>query len=678
MAAASRTHGPRLATRLLIALLVTLAVLALDTRFGAGPVLAPLELRTLDWRYQVRGPRAPSGETVLVLADDPSLAAIGAWPPPRELLAAAVDRVAAAGADVIVLNLLLTERDSGLAAEVRGVLEASRAALPATDPLRARLDRLLDVPEADARLARSLAAAGNVVLPYAFVREAAAPNAAPLPAWLAATAYRVQATTRDAAPPAFRPGGLILPVAALGAAAATVGHVSLLLETDGSLRAELPALPYRGELYPSAAIEAARLRLGLARDQVASEGTRGIRLGERVLAVDEAGRHLVDYLGPEATVPTHALADLLAARVPETALAGKIVVLGAAASGAGDRFASPFTARLPGSEHLATAIDNLLTGRVLRRDPTVRALDRLLTAGLALAAALLAGRRSPWASLAALGIVLTGFAGLLQLAFAAAAIWLAAIPPAVAALATGTAVEGLRLAHERRRRQGLERQKANLARYFAPAVVERLATSDHPTALDRTQDAVVMFVDIVGFTRRSETMPPAAAMALLRGFHGAVERAVFAHGGMVDKFIGDGALACFGVPEPSPTAAADAIRAALALLHELAPGRDGTPPVAIGVHAGPVLMGDIGGATQFQFTVVGDTVNVASRLEALTRQHATPLIVSDRVLQAAQMHLAPEIAARFLPLGPLPIRGRASSLEAWRLASGTGGAGHLP
>ena len=238
-----------------------------------------------------------------------------------------------------------------------------------------------------------------------------------------------------------------------------------------------------------------------------------------------------------------------------------------------------------------------------------------------------------------------------------------------AALLAGVGVETLRLVDERRRRRRFERQRANLARYFAPAVVDRLAASDNPTELDRTQEAVVMFIDIVGFTQLSERMTPAAAMDLLRGFHTLVERAMFDHGGMVDAFLGDGAKACFGVPDPSASAGADAVHGALALFDALAL----TPPdgwrlqVSIGVHRGPVLMGDIGGATQFQFAVIGDTVNVASRLEALTRQHDTPLIVSEQAMAAARASLDHALLARFAPLPDLPIRGRQGRLSAWRL-----------
>jgi adenylate cyclase len=302
---------------------------------------------------------------------------------------------------------------------------------------------------------------------------------------------------------------------------------------------------------------------------------------------------------------------------------------------------------------------------VLRQGAEVRAFDRLLTAVVAVLAALFAGRRSPWWSLGVLALLLAGLAAVLQSAFVLKLYWLSALPPAAGLLFAGAGVELLRVGEERRRGRQLERQRANLARYFPPAVVDRLAASDSPAGLDRTQEAVVMFVDIVDFTRLSEALPPGDALALLRRFHIEVERAVFAHGGMVDKFLGDGAMACFGVPDPSPTAAAEAIEAALALLDALPAAPAPRLRVGIGIHAGPVLMGDVGGATQFQFTVVGDTVNVASRLEDLTRKYDSPLIVSE---QAFRLAAPPQsLAGRFEPLPDLAIRGRAGTVSAYRL-----------
>ena len=256
----------------------------------------------------------------------------------------------------------------------------------------------------------------------------------------------------------------------------------------------------------------------------------------------------------------------------------------------------------------------------------------------------------------------------------AAHLWLSLVVPCLAVLVAGGTLEALRAGKEQRRRRRLERQRLNLARYFPPAVVDRLAASDQPSGLERTQEAAVMFVDMTGFTQASEELAPAEAMSLLRAFHGRVERAVFAHGGMVDKFIGDGALACFGVPDVSPSAAADALRAATDLHAAIAAWSvervaAGSPPlgVAAGIHFGPVLMGDIGGERQFQFTVVGDTVNVASRLEALTREVRAAILVSEAVVEQVRAAGATALLAGFEPLPTRQLRGREGLLSLWAL-----------
>ena len=185
-----------------------------------------------------------------------------------------------------------------------------------------------------------------------------------------------------------------------------------------------------------------------------------------------------------------------------------------------------------------------------------------------------------------------------------------------------------------------ERERTNLARYFSPNVVEELSHQDEPLARVRTQQVAVLFVDIIGFTQFAAHRPPEEVIATLRDFHGRMEAEVFRHSGTLDKYLGDGLMATFGTPFEGEHDALDALtaaRAMMASLDEFNAAREKASEhrleAGIGVHYGPVVLGDIG-ANRLEFAVIGNTVNVASRLEALTRQLSTRLVVSDEAREA--------------------------------------------
>lgn len=188
----------------------------------------------------------------------------------------------------------------------------------------------------------------------------------------------------------------------------------------------------------------------------------------------------------------------------------------------------------------------------------------------------------------------------------------------------------------------LERERANLARYFSPNVVEELSGNDEPLKRIRTQNVAVLFVDIVGFTRFSDGRDPQEVIGALREFHRRMEAEVFRHDGTLDKYLGDGLMATFGTPVASGTDAADALRCALAMMESVEiwnaeRARRGEPPIhaSFGLHAGPAVLGDIG-ANRLEFAVIGDTVNVASRMEALTRPLGVSLAASDEAVRRAR------------------------------------------
>lgn len=218
-----------------------------------------------------------------------------------------------------------------------------------------------------------------------------------------------------------------------------------------------------------------------------------------------------------------------------------------------------------------------------------------------------------------------------------------------------------------------ERERTNLARYFSPNVVDELSKNDEPLKTVRTQNVAVLFVDIVGFTEYSNTRQPEDVIATLRDFHGRMGQEVFRHGGTLDKYLGDGLMATFGTPFTSDTDASNALRCADAMIKtvkELNSQRAklDEPPIraGFGLHFGPVVLGDIG-ATRLEFAVIGNTVNVASRLEALSRDLDCDLVASDDIIRQARIETG-ELSAFLDGLNeeqPQPIRGVAAPVRVW-------------
>lgn len=632
---------------LLLALLLALVSAVLYAGFARAPAVESVEAQTLDWRFRLRGPAAPGPETALVLIDDRTIAARGRWPLSRRDLATAVRLLSGDGARVVAFDLLLAE--------------------PETAPAEAA------PPGPDESLAAAMAEAGDVVLPFAFAVAPGRADAGEVPDWITRAAYRVVRLPDGRRPAlALEPEGLILPLPGLGARAKPA-HVTVLRDADGVLRHDLPALLLGEAAYPSLPVEAARLYFGLAPDQVALTFGESLRLGDRVLPLDGLSRLPVDFYGPRGSFETHSFQDLVEGRLPPGLFRDRIVLIGAAAVGAGDSFATPLAGALPGAEYFATVTDNLLRGRALERSDRTDALDFLAVLLCGLLTAALFRLRALW--LAALGsaVLAAGWFALAQYAFATAGLWLNLVFPLAAIALNGAVFGGLRVFGEGRRRARAERERDNLARFVPAKMARALAESDRPFELDRPQAAAVLFVDLAGFTTLSETMAPAEATALLRDFHRRVEEAAHAHRGTIDKFLGDGAMVHFGLLEPRLEDARDALACARALAEVVevwnaeleAAGR---PPlgIGVGVHYGPVTAGAVGGESQLQFTVTGDTVNVASRLEALTREQGVTILASDAAVAAARA--APggiEVLAGFTELPARQLRGRARPLGLW-------------
>jgi AhpD family alkylhydroperoxidase len=227
-----------------------------------------------------------------------------------------------------------------------------------------------------------------------------------------------------------------------------------------------------------------------------------------------------------------------------------------------------------------------------------------------------------------------------------------------------------------RRRAAAERAQKNLSRYFAPKLAAMLAGRDEALGAVGRQTVAVLFVDIVGFTAMSETMPPESVVAMLRQYHAQMTEAIVACEGTVEKYIGDEIFAVFGVPTQGDRDAEDALRCAELMLQALDRWNDERrgrkePPLSIGIglHYGPVVVGDVGSAHGMSFTLIGDTVNIASRLQGLTRELGTPLVVGDPLVRA--IAAGGDAAAQLRRLqerGEHALRGRSELVRIWTRA----------
>ncbi|MFN2323971.1 MAG: CHASE2 domain-containing protein, partial [Trueperaceae bacterium] len=513
-----------------------------------GRVGAALEGRLLDLRFALRGPLPAPGTVAIVAFDDRALAGIDTFPPARGDIADVVERVFAAGARAVAIDMLLVD------------------------------------PHADDGVLVDALGRGPAVLGVA-----EAPAGTPPPALRDPAGFAVLSGFRPADPlPALAPAPGLQGHAALG-------HVTVQHEADGALRRMRPARALRTAdgvvVLPGLAIAAASA--GFRRPELILSGTGAQgRLDGAWPAVqlDLRGAVPLNFHGPAGTVPT-----VSAAALDGADLRDRVVFIGATATGFGDRHATAFDAILPGVEAHSTLAANLLEGRVLRRDAAAWAGGAALAVSAALAGLGAAGRGNPWTALLASAGVAVLVGAVMQGAFVLG--WWLDATTGLAALTLGLTTGGaVRFLDHRRR-------AANLARYQSPQFVDALAAQVDPFGQSAPQAAIVLFVDVADFTARAERIGPARTAAFLRTFHGQVEAAADPLGGAIMGFAGDGVLVVFGLPEAASDDAGRALAFIDALFERTA--RDGIA-LRAGGHAGAVTLGLLGGARHRTVSISGD------------------------------------------------------------------------
>ena len=670
-------HLNELRVGLWVAVLTTGAYLVL---IETAP-LRILEGQALDLRFQLRGSIAPAGDILIVQIDDRSIAEIGRWPWTRTRFAEAVDWLTTAGARVIAFDLLFTEPQDTVAIDSLKAVRRALADLDGTAPseheaaitsLREQVQAVSRDLDPDGTLQDAVAAAGNVVLPFSFLfyanddparRRARAPSRA-----VASWSYPKALSPGDPRPRlSLRPDNLLPPVNRIAKRAASGGHVNVGREADGTTRYEYPVLEYQGRLYPSLAVQAARMALGIEPDEVEVVFGEGIRLGQVWVPTDSSTRAVVNFYGPNRTIPIHSFIDVINGKVEPEVFRDKIVLIGANALAIKDEFVTPFSPNLTGTERLAVIVDNVLRERfVIRQD-----LYWLIDAATAIAGGVILGLAAAHIaayafSFFAVGLGLAVVAGN-QAMFALEDVWLNLTLPLASLLVSYSALTIYRyLVQERSARE----IRAAFSHYIHPDLVRKLAA--HPEQLvlgGEMRRMSFLFADVRGFTTIAEHFKsdPQGLTSLINRFLTPMTDTIMARGGTIDKYIGDCIMAFWNAPLDDHEHPRHACEAALAMISQLGTlnatlereahesGNSHHPiRIGVGLNTGECCVGNMGSQQRFDYSVLGDSVNLAARLEAQSKVYGVDIVIGPET-QAE----VPDLAA--FELDRVAVKGRSEA-----------------
>ena len=608
------------------------------------------ELKLYDLKFRFRGTLPAGKQVVIVAIDDDSLKTVGRWPWSREDMARMLTRLKQAGPRVIALDIIFAEKEQTVSYQALKNLSEDLARRGVSPEILKLLEVEKKRADVDRLLAEVLGQGSPTILGFFFRSlggKAGGVEAEKLmgSSFLRASTYNVVRLldTKPSQVHLVGAAGIERNLPEITEAAAGDGYFNMIPDPDGTVRWFPMTVMYGGEFFAPMSLVTLSHAEGRAPMAITLSrwGVDEVRLGRRSVPVDRYGRMLINYLGPEGIIPTYSAAAVLNGTLPAEALKDKIVIVGATAVGIYDLRVTPFSGTFPGVEVQATIMDNLLRGNFIRTPPFGLIIMLLVLVALAVMLGLMLPRFSAaWAFIFTL-IVMEGYVALNYILFTRQGLQLELFYPLGLIVLVYLGVTMQRFLAEERER---ERIRKTFESYVAPAVVQEMLK--HPEQLrlgGERREISVLFTDIRGFTTMSENLDPEALVKLLHDFLNPMSNIIINQGGTIDKYMGDAIMALFGAPLIQADHPRLACRAALEMVASLEAlnrtwTEQGRPPlkVGVGVNTGPVAVGNMGSDRLFDYTAIGDNVNLASRLEGLNKYYGTSILISDTTAQALE------------------------------------------
>lgn len=568
-----------------------------------------------------------ASSVAIVDIDDKSLYEIGRWPWPRSKVAILVQKIQEAGAVVIAFDILFTEKEENIVDLISK--EIQKQNLTNINPL---LEKIKPAFDYDIQFAESLKKTDSV-LGMTFIPKAVTVGTLPTPLLNLETLGKKQIGLISAP-------GYMADIPILVAAAKNEGFINVFPDSDGIIRRVPLIMQYQENIYPSLALEAVRLFLLSKVNLITAPygdtvRLEGIQVGNHVIPTDDDSKVIVPFIGKSYTLPFYSATDVINKKIPENALQGKIVFIGTSATGLGDLHATAVENVFPGVEIHATIAEGILQDNFSYTPSWGLGAEITIT----LCLGLLLVFSFPFLGPRTLGLLIIIIpAGLI---FINNEIWqrtgllISILIPLVLPIALGILNILYGYLFETLRRENLKQMFGQ----YVPSkhIDEMLKTPGKNYALHgEDREMTVLFADIRNFTTISEPMSASELKDLLNEFFTPMTEIIFKYRGTIDKYVGDMIMAFWGAPLKDKKHAQRALLAALEMqtavtnLQTIFKQRNWPSiHIGIGLNTGIMTVGDMGSKFRRNYTVLGDTVNLASRIEGLTKYYGVKIITTE-------------------------------------------------
>lgn len=598
-----------------------------------------IEMSTLDHRFNLRGPIPADKRVVILAVDDQSLSEVGRWPWSRDVFAQIIERVLGEyQAKVLTMDMIFSEPQLNPLSETLRLLHHEDKK---DQNVTLWLDQHQDIGDVDAVLEAAFKKYHKNLIPgYFFYPKGGNPPEQAL--------FRLKSNLNDMASSiigAQLTADAVINIPQVAAIESNlprltkstdlVGYFNFFPDSDGIVRRIPLLVEAEGEIYPSMDLQGLRVFMdypGLS-VKIDSGGIRNIMLGDKKIRTDSGGSMLLNHYGKRFTFTHVPASDVLKGRADPAIFKDAFVIMGATAVGVYDYRPSPFDADFPGAEGHAVAVANILNDEEISRPEIMDIFEFIAVALLGLLCGRLVVSSGVYTHILMIFVVPLLLYGFAFWMFAAMGIWVKVTYLIMAVLLATLPSSMMQYIIESRKRAFIHDA---FSRYLSPEVVENLAKNPDLLKLGgEEREMSAFFSDIASFSTFSEKMSPVELVSFLNLYLTAMSDIILELGGTIDKYEGDAIIAFFGAPMPMKDHAKKCVLASIAQQKTLLRLRAewevlGYPAISIriGVNSGSMVVGNMGTPEHMNYTMMGDHVNLAARLEGVSKMYRTKILIS--------------------------------------------------